>query len=206
MSLCDYCWNHYPGTQLFFTSQCNFLKSREVFHRRVPSCQKYCLEICVLSKSYFLFEISSWHFVCVRAQSHDLCTRTKFQPEILTINVISDKVYFREIMSGSPLNVCETLPGTFTNHLRITDIKMSHRDLTQLCIRLSSSGKPPTLNVIMWLEYYIKLLDWQFNASLVLPEVIITADFVYDECTINVVYIWHNHNMCRLQTCPGWYK
>ena len=36
--------------------------------------------------------------LCMCAQSHALGTRTKFQLEILTINVISDIVYFYEII------------------------------------------------------------------------------------------------------------
>ena len=43
-------------------------------------------------------------------QSHALGTRTKFQLEILTMNVISDIVYFREIVLESLLNVSDTIP------------------------------------------------------------------------------------------------
>ena len=39
-----------------------------------------------------------------------LGTRTKFQFEILTINVISSIVYFREIILESSRNVSETTP------------------------------------------------------------------------------------------------
>ena len=39
-----------------------------------------------------------------------LGTRTKFQLEILTINVISSSVYFREIILESSWNVSETTP------------------------------------------------------------------------------------------------
>ena len=42
------------------------------------------------------------------AQSMALGTRTKFQLEILTINVISGIVYFREIILESSRNVSET--------------------------------------------------------------------------------------------------
>ena len=38
--------------------------------------------------------------LCACAQSHALGTRTKFQLEILTVNVISGVVYFREIIYG----------------------------------------------------------------------------------------------------------
>ena len=42
------------------------------------------------------------------AQSHALGTRTKSKLEILTRNVISDIVYFREIILESLQNVSET--------------------------------------------------------------------------------------------------
>ena len=44
------------------------------------------------------------------AQSLALGTRTNFQIEILTINVISGVVYFRENILGSSRNVSETTP------------------------------------------------------------------------------------------------
>ena len=44
------------------------------------------------------------------AQSHALGSCTKLQLEILIINVISDIVYFREIILDSSQNVCETTP------------------------------------------------------------------------------------------------
>ena len=40
-----------------------------------------------------------------------LGTPTKFQLEILTINVISDIVYFREIILESSRNISETTPS-----------------------------------------------------------------------------------------------
>ena len=45
---------------------------------------------------------------CVCAQSMALGPRTKFQLEILTINVISSIVYFRKIILESSRNVSET--------------------------------------------------------------------------------------------------
>ena len=45
------------------------------------------------------------------AQSNAFGTWTKFQLEILPINVISDIVYFREICLESSRNVSETTPG-----------------------------------------------------------------------------------------------
>ena len=44
------------------------------------------------------------------AQNHALGTRTKFQLEILTVNVTSHIVYFREIILESSRNVSETAP------------------------------------------------------------------------------------------------
>ena len=48
--------------------------------------------------------------LCLCAQSHALVTRTKFQLEILTINVITGIVYFCEIILKSSRNVSETTP------------------------------------------------------------------------------------------------
>ena len=48
--------------------------------------------------------------LCTCAQSLALGTRTNFQIEILTINVISGVVYFRENILGSSRNVSETAP------------------------------------------------------------------------------------------------
>ena len=48
--------------------------------------------------------------LCACAQSHALGTRTKFQLEIITINVISGVVYFDEIILESSRNVSETTP------------------------------------------------------------------------------------------------
>ena len=64
----------------------------------------YIVEIVILMC------ILSWNFV--RApKRHALCTRTKFQLEILTVNVIYGIVYFREIILESSCNVSETTPG-----------------------------------------------------------------------------------------------
>ena len=49
--------------------------------------------------------------LCTCAQSLALGTRTNFQIEILTINVISGVVYFRENILGSSRNVSETAPS-----------------------------------------------------------------------------------------------
>ena len=52
--------------------------------------------------------------LCTYVQSLALGTRKNFQIEILTINVISGVVYFRENILGSSQNVSETAPGTRT--------------------------------------------------------------------------------------------
>ena len=63
--------------------------------------------MCVLQKSYFLWEFQTEALYAY----HALDTRTKFQLEILTINAISGIVYFRAIISESSRNVSKTPPG-----------------------------------------------------------------------------------------------
>ena len=53
--------------------------------------------------------------LCTWAQSYALGTRTKFQLKILTINVISGIVYFREIILESSRNLSETTPCILTS-------------------------------------------------------------------------------------------
>ena len=65
----------------------------------------YCRNCC----SFENFKLKLW--TC--AQSMALGTRTKFQHEILTINVISSIVYFCEIILESSQNVSETTPCPF---------------------------------------------------------------------------------------------
>ena len=54
--------------------------------------------------------------LCTSAQSLALGTCTKFQLEILTINVISDIVYLHEIVLESLRNVSETTPSWPSEH------------------------------------------------------------------------------------------
>ena len=61
---------------------------------------------CINRSSYENFKLK----LCTCAQSIALGTRTKFQFEILAINVISSIVYFREIILESSRNVSETTP------------------------------------------------------------------------------------------------
>ena len=52
-----------------------------------------------MQKSYFLSEFQA-----------QICTRTKFQLEILTINMISGIAYFFKIILESSRNISETTP------------------------------------------------------------------------------------------------
>ena len=89
--------NNTPGSQLggCFTNVSRALQgilSKFVYCRNRTSYENFKLKLCT------------------RAQSPALGTRTKFQLEILTINVISGMVYFREIFLESSRNVSETTP------------------------------------------------------------------------------------------------
>ena len=72
---------------------------------------------CRNRHSYENFKLKLW--TC--AQSMALGTRTKFQLENLTINVISGIVYFREIILESSRNVSETTPRI--SHAYITFLR-----------------------------------------------------------------------------------
>ena len=61
---------------------------------------------CRNSTSYENFKLK----LCKCTRSHELDTRTKFQLEILIVNVIFGIVYFREIILRSWGNVSETIP------------------------------------------------------------------------------------------------
>ena len=60
--------------------------------------------------SYLFYEVFKLK-LCTCARSHALGTRTKFQLEILNMNVIFGIAYFREIILKSSRNVSETAPG-----------------------------------------------------------------------------------------------
>ena len=92
--------------------------------------------LCI-AEIVLLMRISSWNFVC----AHALGTCTKFQLEILTINVISSIVYFREILLKSSRNVSETTPRASSTTMLIN---------TWLCMCICIEGmfelfakKPP---------------------------------------------------------------
>ena len=86
------------------------------------------LMFCELSKIFsqslciaeimILVRISSWN-----TESMALGTRTKFQLEILAVNVISGIVYFHKIILESLWNVCETPPGLYPNHVQASMCK-----------------------------------------------------------------------------------
>ena len=61
--------------------------------------------------------------LCTCAQSHAVNTHTKFQLEILTINVIIGIVYIHAIILESSRNVSETTPNKASIELRATDSK-----------------------------------------------------------------------------------
>ena len=67
-----------------------------------------------LTKIVLLMRISSWNFVRVPKG-----TRSKFQLEILSINVISGIAYFRELIFESSQNVSETIPSCSVSHICI---------------------------------------------------------------------------------------
>ena len=67
-----------------------------------------------MQKSYFLWEFhTATLYVCPK-QSHALGTRTKFQLEILTMNVISGIIYFHEIILESLWNISGTTPRSLS--------------------------------------------------------------------------------------------
>ena len=66
---------------------------------------------CKYHTSYENFKLK----LCSCAQDHALDTRTKFQFEILTINVICGIVYFRNIILENSQNATETTP--WSNHM-----------------------------------------------------------------------------------------
>ena len=122
------CWlNHHWNSVVFqdnhhYPQRVKFILQRAVFGGLMPICEGS--GGCFTNVSRALQNILS-KFVCCRnrtsyehfklklcscAQSDALGTRTKFQLEILTINVITGIVYFRETILESSRNVSETTP------------------------------------------------------------------------------------------------
>ena len=77
---------------------------------------------CRNRSSYENFKLK----LCTCAQSMALGTRTKFQFEILTINVISSIVYFREIILDSSRNVSDNWPSQLTKDCQPSDCTEEH--------------------------------------------------------------------------------
>ena len=76
--------------------------------------------------------------ICTCAQSHALGTHTKFQLEILTMNMISGIVYFRKLILESLQNISETTPspnvgytcGAWDNPaLKLNGLKCMYKDV-----------------------------------------------------------------------------
>ena len=78
--------------------------------------------------------------LCTCAQSHALGTRTKFQLEILTINVISSIVYFREIILESSRNVSETTPRCLSHAPQCRHDMATLSAILDFCKGLPSPG------------------------------------------------------------------
>ena len=72
-----------------------------------------------------------------------LGTRTKFQLEILTINVISGIVYFREIILESSRNVSETTPCSLSARLNAFSLSANNYPLKQQQMGMSV----PSINI-----------------------------------------------------------
>ena len=79
--------------------------------------------------------------ICTCAQSRAFGTRAKFQPEMLTINVISGIVYFRKIIleSSRPLrtNVCEILTKIHTFACTKMNLKRLYAKWRPFCLGLN---------------------------------------------------------------------
>ena len=105
-------------------------KPRGVFHQRFTSSPKYYLKICVLQKSYSLWEFQA-ETLYVRPKNRiALGTHSKFQLEILTINVISSIVYFGEIILESAQNVSQTtlcITGPFVKEIHQSPVDFLHK-------------------------------------------------------------------------------
>ena len=102
---------------------------------RLPSAWRICLLLIpggcftnvsralwnILSNSVYSKNRNSYENfklkLCPCAQTNALGTRTKFQLEIITINVISGILCFRKIILGSSWNVSETPPWLVTRGL-----------------------------------------------------------------------------------------
>ena len=101
--------------------------------------------------------------LCTCTQSHALGTRTKFQLEILIINVISGVVYFREIILESSRNVSETTPQA----LRERNPPVTRRFLHKVPVTQKMS---PWHDVIMKSELCKTMLNCHLTTSEMLDQ------------------------------------
>ena len=83
--------------------------------------------------------------LCTCAQSHALGTRTKFQLEILTVNVISGVVYFREIILESSQNISETTPWVLMQYKDISGLEQDCSNFSLLAMELRQSCTKPSI-------------------------------------------------------------
>ena len=102
----------------------------------------------IFSRNLCIAEIrtSSENFklkLCVCAQSHALGTHTKFQLEILTINVISGTVYFCKIILESCRSISETTPRWYQQLLAGEwSISFTYEDASGCCEMLHKPWGP----------------------------------------------------------------
>ena len=82
-----------------------------MYCQNLTSYEHYKLKLCSCAQSQLK--------LCSCAQCHALGTRTKFQLEILTINVINSIVYFRDIILVSSRNVSETTPCLSNGRIQV---------------------------------------------------------------------------------------
>ena len=94
-------------------------KSNPFFFRTPGGCFTNALRALQNIVSKFVYSRNHTYYenfklkLCTCAQSHALGTRSKFQLEILIINVISGIVYFREVILESSPNVSETTASSW---------------------------------------------------------------------------------------------
>ena len=83
------------------------------------------------------------------AQSHALGTGTKFQLEILSINVISGIVYFRKVILESSRNVSETTPRRLEIQLDAPELDQNQIDAGSIDRILLVQG-PISLTIFLY--------------------------------------------------------
>ena len=92
--------------------------------------------------------------ICMCAKSHALGTHTKFQLEILNINVISGVMYFCEIILESSRNVSETTPCLLTvNSIYLDNWGPSTSQLLQLLFYIIYGFLNPLGLLLYWTQW-----------------------------------------------------